>query len=226
MDQDMKPPEQSNQNMFMPKTNKKSNMYMSKKTIYILIAIVVLAAFAAGAFLIRDKMANDFEKTQSDNISTLEKANNDLNTQLATERSKNAILTTNSTSVAPSADVIASIEAAITSGNTSALTGYMAASVGVVNSAVYVSPYATPDQAVSFLSDFLASGGNTSLNYNFSLSASTLATYRSNALFNQYFPNNAIIGKSDQGKVISISFDNKSKISTIFYTSSESDLMH
>ncbi len=116
--------------------------------------------------------------------------------------------------VAPTAAVIESIKASITSGNTAALSGYMAPSVNVIIAATEGVGPSTPAIAVSTVSTFITNS-TTSWDYNFALPAATLNGYSSGG-YKEYFPSTAVVGKASNGKVIAFSFDCNAKISTVF----------
>lgn len=115
--------------------------------------------------------------------------------------------------VAPSAAELENIEASITSGNTAALEGYMAASVNVILAASEAYGPQTPAQAVSDV-DYVSDGSDP---WNFALPAATLAQYQTGD-YKQYFPVSALVGKSANGYVVSFQFDNAGKIDGIFMT--------
>ena len=193
------------------------------KTILLIVGILVLAGLAAGgAYWWRDKTASDFEKKQADDTSSLKKTIASLETQLADAKNQlNGVSDTDVTceSKSPTDTVIGSIKASITSGNTAALEGYMAASVNVVLAASEGIGSKTSSQAVASISDFI-SKDISSWNYDFSLPASVLSSYGKGS-YSQYFPGNAVVGKAANKQVISFSFDCNAKISTVFMAASE-----
>ena len=189
-----------------------------KNILIVLLVLILVAAAAGGAYYYRDNVANDLVKQKDATISSLQ-------TQLAAEVARNladstADSTPTVTSVAPSAAVIENIKSAITSGNTAALEGYMAASVTTLTVPSDATISGTPTAAVTAVTSFIASA---TAPWNFSLSASVLSSY-SNSSIKQYLPANAIIGKSANNKVISFSFDSNSKIKTVLMAVSESNL--
>lgn len=193
------------------------------KTILFILLILILLVSAVGAtYWWRDKTATEFEKTQSDTISSLQKSKGDLEKQLATEKAKtNPALIPNTepicTPISPNASTIANIKLSITSGNTQALEGYMASSVNVILAATEAYGPQTPTQAVSDVTTFIS---DETLGWDFALSASVLGSYGEGS-YGQYFPGIAVVGKSANNKVISFSFDCDGKISTVFLASSE-----
>lgn len=191
----------------------------SKKTILLsLLIIILLVAAAGGAWWWRDKSAKATEKQQAANISSLLQTNASLKKQL-TAKTKTATTAPAPAqpacaSKAPDATTISNIEASITSGNTAALKGYMAASVYVVYVGAMGSGPQTSTQAVDSITSFITPD-TTSWDYNFSLSASTLSSYAKSANYGKYFPSNAVVGKAANNQVISFSFDCNGKISAV-----------
>jgi hypothetical protein len=188
------------------------------KILLVILLVLVLASSAAGAaYWWRDKTAIEQEKTNTDDIAKLEKQVASLTKKLAAAEASTAIEPadgTECTAVAPSATVIENIKASITSGNTAALSGYMAPSVNVIIAATEGVGPSKPAIAVSTVSTFITNV-TTSWDYNFSLPAATLSGYTSGG-YKDYFPNIAVVGKASNGKVIAFSFDCDGKINTIF----------
>lgn len=120
---------------------------------------------------------------------------------------------------APSATVIDNIKASITSGNTQALEGYMAASVNTVLAATEAYGPQTPTQSVASITTFIGSPVTTT--WNFNLGASVISSYGQGG-YEQYFPSIAVVGKSNTDTVISFGFDCDGKINTVFMAGSES----
>jgi len=204
-------------------TAKPAKKSMLKKLLVVLLVLVLMASSAAAAYYYRDKIANDFEAKQATNLSTSNASVDDLRTQLTAETAKyNALVAaqTTPTSVAPNAATIANIKSAITSANTAALEGYMASSVNVVIAASDGVGVVTPTKAVTNITSFIADATSP---WDFSLSASILSSYGKGS-YKQYFPNNAVVGKSANSKVISFSFDANAKISTVFMSANENIL--
>jgi cytoskeletal protein RodZ len=106
--------------------------------------------------------------------------------------------------------------ASISSMNTAALEGYMAASVNVVFAASEKAGARTPTQAVADL-DYVNS--NAVGPWNFDLSAATLASYKA-GFYGQYFGDNTIVGKSSNGYVVAFGVDANCKISVVFVAAS------
>lgn len=215
MEEEIKPSE-------VPKTKETKDKKTLKTLVYILIVLVLIGLAAGAAYWWRDKTANDSADKNASEISVLEKDKANLIKQLATLKPADTSITpgqTECTSKSPTTTVIGNIEASITSGNTAALEGYMADSVNVILAASEGIGPSTPTAAVSSITNFITSD-ITAWDYNFSLPASVLSSY-SNGSYSQYFPNNAVVGKATNGKVISLSFDCNAKISTVFMAASE-----
>ena len=198
------------------KPKPKSNKLL--KVLLVLLLVLIVSASAAGAtYWWSNKNADEIQNKQASDISTLKKENANLKKQLALAETENKLTTNNQTTctaVAPTAAEIESIKASITSGNTAALSGYMAPSVNVILAATEGVGPSTPAIAVSTISTFI-SNDNKSWDYNFALPAATLKTY-SNGGYKEYFPDSAVVGKASNGKIIAFSFDCNGKISTVF----------
>ena len=176
-------------------------------------AVVFLLLGAIAGYMYRDSQAKKDLDAQKTKVSQLELQNAQLATNLAAAKKANTTTTTTDTGVRPSQATLDSISAAITSGNTAALEGYMASSVTVIRAATDgpTNGARTPAQAVgdvAYVKDGTAP-------WNFALPAATLATYQSGS-YSQYFPTSAYVGKSANNYVISFQFDSHGKISGIF----------
>ena len=193
----------------------------------VVIFIVWSIITAGGAYLLRDKAANDSEAQTKDQVTSLQNQLKAANQKEADLQSQIDELNGTSTSVtkgiAPSSSAASSIKAAITSGNTAALEGYMASSVVVAtatsNSTAVIT--GTPAKAVSSVTSFIT--GATSP-WDFALASSVLSSYEASSSHGKYFPTIAIVGKSANNKVISFSFDSTGKISTVLLANSDSSL--
>lgn len=211
-----------------PKIQKASNKTKTKKSkktlkiiLLVLIVVVLSGASAGAAYWWRDKSANDSKSEQTAKIASLEKEKASLKKQLSEAKAQSSVITdeTDCEAESPSSSATENIEASITSGNTAALESYMATSVNVILAASEGIGSSTPTEAVSAITDFISSD-ITSWDYDFSLSAAALNSYAGGS-YSQYFPNDAIVGKATNDKVISFSFDCNSKISTVLLSNSE-----
>lgn len=100
---------------------------------------------------------------------------------------------------------------AISSGNTAAIEGYLTDPTRVVIAASEADMQQAPVDAVLSV-DYVQPGSGT---WDFDLDATVLAAYAASADYGQFFPANAIVGRSDSGAVISF-MPNGAKIGTIF----------
>jgi len=196
-----------------PKSVKKGN----GKTIFVILLIILLVAAGVAAYWWRDKTATESVNSQADTLNAKIKT---LEIELAEAKIVNPVDCDISCSpTAPSTTVIESIKASITSGNTAALEGYMAASVKVVLTASE-GPGVAPAEAVSSISDFISAATKP---WDFALSASLLGQYATSS-YGPYFPSIAVVGASANNKVISFNFDCYGKISKVFMVSDKSIL--
>lgn len=194
----------------------------SKKTVNKWVAIVLLILFLVSAgFLISLWMSSE-DKEQS-----LQKKNKDLQSQvdklekqLKEEKAKAAKAEEASEEDAASCpdvddELLANIEAAVTSKNYAALAGYMTNPLTVVYAASEFGGPKTPDEAVAAM-DYLK---NASGEWDFELPDEVTASYQEGD-YDQYFPDAAYVGKSSDGLVVSFDFD-CGDISQIFISASE-----
>jgi len=197
--------------------NKSNKKLLVKYILAIIITIVLIGSVAGATYWWRDKTAKDFEKTLNSDISVLKKAKASLEKQIADGKDGGVSnLPTPCSEIAPEASVIENIQLSITSGNTAALEGYMASSVDVILAASEAYGAQTPTQAIADISSFLTDDIN-SWDYNFSLPAVTLNTYKQGG-YAQYFSATSVVGKAANNHVISFSFDCLGKIDTVFLT--------
>ena len=126
---------------------------------------------------------------------------------------------------APAAPVISAAlkentAAAISSGNTAALEGYMATSVNVVIAGSEKSGAETAAAAVKDL-DYL---NPLSTTWNFALDNATLTTYQ-NGFYKQYFgATTTIVGQAANGYVVSFGVNAAGKIDAVFMSASTDQL--
>lgn len=179
-----------------------------------LVALPIIIGSSAGAMYVwQGDLAAKELKVQKDLVIAANK-------KLATEVAKTAGLlgtptnclvpATDCVAVAPTASVIENIKASITSGNTQALEGYMAASVNTILDATEAYGPQTPTQSVASITTFIGSPVTTTWNME------VAPSMYSGGDSGQYFPTTAIVGKSNDNKVISFSFDCNGKIDTVF----------
>lgn len=202
-----------------PQSAQPAKKHVGRKILTVLLVLILIGTAAAGAYWWRDKEAKDVEAKKASEISTLQQAKKDLEKQLVDAKAKIANTADKATCSpqSPSDATIENIKASISSGNTAALEGYSAESVNVILAASDGIGAQTPAEAVGSVSSFI--GDPTTTTWNFALGSSTLGSY-SDGNYSQYFPANAVVGKSSTNKVIAFSFDCNAKISTILMASS------
>lgn len=191
--------------------NKKS----FKKGLLIILAVILTIAAAGLGYWLSDISNNEIESGLNKEITTLKEQISNLNNKLDDESDSDVLEQIDNTK-APSNETLDNIKAAISIGNTQPLEGYMASVVRVILAASEGIGDRTPAQATLDITNFIEDAGS----WNFNLSASVLNSY-SNSFYGQYFPSNAIVGKSSTNKIISISFDENAKINTVFFASHE-----
>lgn len=183
----------------------------------ILILILMLVLGVSGTYLWFAKKYTEMKKQKDDQIAQLQQSKKDLEKQVADAKSGNQDSEDDEkpACLSPSVDEVDNIEASITSGNTAALEGYMATKVNVILAASEGIGERTPAQSVSDITSFINGTGA----WDFDLPDATLDSY-SGGFYAQYFPEGAVIGKSNNSKVISFSFDCNGKIKTVFLATS------
>lgn len=185
------------------KSGKKLSM---KKMLMLLLALVMLAGAAYGGYWWRDR---DAKKVNTANNAEIADLKNQLSAKSSDKEAEDAV-------VAPSAETLADIEAAVTSGNTAALESLMTDPVTVILAASEGLGERTPTEAISDLAYVI----DLTATWDFSLPTATLDGYAAGD-YAMYFPGTALIGKSSAGKVVSFSFDNSGKIKTVFMSASD-----
>ncbi len=203
-------------------SSKKPKKHLPWKKI-VLFLLVLLVGFAGG-YLWRDHKAKQDQKTQAVHTAALNSDIANLNAKLkkaaADAKAKAAAANTTPTAVRPTAAAISNIKASITSGNTAALEGYMAASVHVVIAASEGVFDHSPSAAVEDITSYLK---NATDPWNFDVPAATLASWQAGA-YASYFPATAVAGEATNHYVISFTFDTTGKISGVFMAAN-SDLL-
>lgn len=191
-----------------PTVIQKQPVTKSSGTSVLVLLIVLAIAVGAGAYWWRDKQAKNLASSQQAEITTLQKRVANLEKKPVEEKPASP-----SQPTSPSEETKANIKAAIASDNTAALEGYMAASVTVIRAATDGPDNGaqTPAQAIKNL-DYLKGATDP---WNFELPAATLAKYRTGD-YKQFFPETAVVGKSDNNYVVSFTFNSDGKISGIF----------
>lgn len=182
------------------------------------LVIILLIVSAAGAYLWRDQQASQQSKELEEKISTLEKqvkslkekdAKNDESDE-SSEDTENNEEPSEEESV-PTDETVANIKDAVSSGDYEALKSHMADKVNVIIAASEGVGEVSAADAISELS-YLNGGSEP---WNFELEQSVVDGYRA-GFYKQYFPDNALVGQSENNYVVSFSFDEDGKISVIF----------
>lgn len=198
-------------------------MHAKKPKIKLILTVLLILALAGGAggYWWRDKTAKESQKRQDTEIAQLKDKTSSLDKDLADAKAKSNTATATTTPVAvPSAATVQSVKDSITSGNTAALEGYMAAKVTVTIAASESAGVRTPAQAVSDVTSYIKSATSP---WNFALPVETLTAFGSGS-YGVYFPNGAVVGKAANKYVISFVFNSAGKINTVFMAAS-SDIL-
>lgn len=174
----------------------------SKATV-VLTIVLILALLAGGfAYWWRNDQAEQQKKTDAAKITQLE-------SQIKALMGVSTIETSESTG--PSDEDKENIIASITSGNTAALEGYMAASVHVVIAASEGVFDHTPTEAIADL-NYISSAIEP---WDFEHDEATLTDYASGD-YKDYFHDNSVVGVSADLMVVVFNFDSNGDISEIF----------
>lgn len=187
------------------------------KAKWIFIVTIILIIGVAGAVIYYQRTKSEERLTEkSDKIVELEeKIKNLEQSKLQTrDNPTNGNGADKSVCQIPDSGKIENIIASITSKNTAALEGYMTNPVSVILAASEGMGNRTPAQAISDISGFISDTGS----WDFNLPQSTIDAYRA-GFYTRYFPENSVIGKSNNDKVISFSFDCNGTVSTVFLSS-------
>lgn len=178
-----------------------------------LLVLVLLLGVGAGVYYWQQQTVNE----QSDKITTVEAQNAKLKKQVKdlkgelSDAEKSA-----EESDGPSDDDLANIQAAISTQNYAALEGYMADTVTVILAASEGLGERTPVQAVADLAYL----NDADTPWNFALDSATLSEWSSGD-YNSYFPEDALVGRSANGYVVSFQFNDAGDITDIFFTGSD-----
>lgn len=182
------------------------------KWLWAILVVVLLAADGYGVYYWQqqkvDEQASKTAELQKQ-VDDLEKEKADLKKQVKSAKSA----AEEASASAPSAADLENIKAAITSGNTAALEGYMADSVTVILAASEGLGSRTPTQAVSDM-DYL-SGGTTP--WDFALPSATVSGWASGD-YGTYISADGLVGKSANNYVVALKFNSDGDISSVFMT--------
>ncbi len=189
-------------------------VFKNKKTSHmqvIIIHILVVIGFGVASYFIYDKFS-EYKAAISSKDAQIVLLQKSMKNLQASQGDSTTVIQA-PLSVQPSDLTVTTIKSAISIGNTQPLEGYMASSVNVILDATEAYGFRTPIQAELDITSFI--GDPTTTTWDFELDNATLLSLR-NGGSAQYFPEGAIIGKSNTGKTISISFDSNGKINTVF----------
>lgn len=195
---------------FAPPVAKPKKRRMSKRTVLMAATIVFsLAIGAVGSYFLRNMTANKQYKQDVADMKFLEQSNADLQKQVNDAK---AAATSVPAATTANTSVAQNVQAAITAGNTAALTGYMAPKVYVVIAASEGLGLKAPADATTAVTNFIKSA---KAPWNFNQPAATLGQWGSGD-YAQYFPANALVGKAASNQVISVTFNANGKVNMIF----------
>jgi cell division protein FtsB len=200
--------------MEQPVKQERGHKRRSSPALVILMCLLLLGVGAVAGYMMRDRSAKDSVTTKQAEIVALQAKNAKLEKDLADAKKETPASTE---AKRPNQATLDNIKAAIVSGNTAALAGYMAPTVRVIVAASEGIGDRTPTQAIT---DLKYLDGATDP-WNFALPAATLTPYQSGD-YKQYFPTTAYVGKSANNYVISFQFDSNGKINGIFMTNNAS----
>ncbi|MFT4029300.1 MAG: hypothetical protein QM675_05445 [Protaetiibacter sp.] len=127
---------------------------------------------------------------------------------------------TEPTGTAVSPDMAQNLADAVSSGNTAAIQGYLADPTRVVIAASEADSLNDPVDAVLSL-DYIQPGVGV---WDFGLDAEVIAGYAGNPYYGEFFPEAAIVGRSDANAVVSFVPDDSGTIGTIFMSIDEAFL--
>lgn len=194
-------------------TKKKSHLGLIIIHIFAILAFIAVSGAAIYLYLDNASKSEKLEKYSEQVVSSTISTISLLGSTTSTTVDNTTVETIVAAAVAPSATAISNIQGSVTTGNTQPLEGYMSDSVNVILAASEAYGPRTAGQAALLVSDYI--GDSTTTTWDFALSASVLAGYATSG-YSQYFPANAIVGKSSTNKLISFSFDSNAKIRTVF----------
>lgn len=201
-----------NTNSFTPpKKEKKPNRFKKVLITILPILIIVAAIVVVVLYVLGARNTVSEQETQIETLKaqlrSAQQTNLDLNRQIATLPGITIGLTQAEQN---------NVTAAVTSGNYAALKPFFIENTLVILAASDGIGRRSPEQAVKDL-DYL---NEASQPWNFSLDSDTLDNYRDGD-YAQYFPEGAIIGRSADGKVVSLSTTTTGQISVVFMSPDE-----
>lgn len=188
----------------------------AKKLLTIFAVIILMAGSAAVAYWWRDKQANEFEKSQAESTQALQQKFDTITANLGDTDSNtvnNGSITlcddtVECLPVAPAQSVLDNIKGVITTANTQPLEGYMATDATTITATANGVSSSSSNGTISTITDFLEKSSRV---WDFNLSDLEVDSYKAGD-YGTYFEDATIIGKSEDGEVIAITFDCNSKI--------------
>jgi hypothetical protein len=181
-----------------------------------LLVLILIAAAAGGVWYYQDKKAKDEAAKQAQQISDLQDQLNSTRDSLAAANSKTQ---TNTTQTGPSEETVKKVQDAIKAGKYSDIKSLIAPHVVVTLSSSDGLGLRSPDQVVTDLK--YIDGGTDP--WSFEVSKEKLSAYQDGA-YAAYFPSGALVGRSANGYVISVLFNDAGKITGIFMSNHERDI--
>lgn len=190
---------------------KKSN---KKVIIFSILIVVSLAIIGGGVYLWR----NSLTKTDNSKGMGQPKPDSDKVTDVASSVVTTVSNLTTCDPVSPGSEAVDSIQNSISAGDGSAIQGYLGDNVMSVLAASEAAGLHSAFEAMGIIASFISGTEGT---WNFALGASELSSYGHSTYYGQYFGGASIVGISaSTGKMISLSFNCDSKISTVFMVNS------
>ncbi|HRN90769.1 MAG TPA: hypothetical protein PK265_03385 [Candidatus Saccharibacteria bacterium] len=203
MDQEPKLDETSAKKPVKPKRNSKWLLMLPPAV------LLLVAAAAAGAYFWQQAIIDSNNKE----LSSLHEQVEALKTRIAKQEKQASTNETKIPTSVPNSQTRENTEAAIESGNYSALLNVFNNKVDYVIAASEAAGEHTAAQAVEDLK-YLDSA---SAPWDFNLPTSELESYAASKYYGKYFPTTgAVVGKSADNKVVSLIFNSDGKIVTLF----------
>lgn len=180
---------------------------MGKKVLMVLLMILLVAGAAFGGWWYRDQEARKQLSAKDAEIATLQE---DL---AAVQGALEAAETTTEedSATGPSEETLDNIQAAVSSKNYAALEGYMGEEVTVIKAATECCGALSVAEALAEMA-YLESATTP---WDFELSSETLAGF-ADGDYADYFPEDALVGKSANGYVVAFTFNDAGEISGVF----------
>ena len=214
MDAQQSTPQQENQQQIEQMKKIKKTDSKGKLFLIVLLVLVLIAGAAFAGWWYANNQAKDKLAAKDAEISALQTEKQNLEQQLsATQTSAKST----EESTGPSEETIENIQVAVKDKNYVALEDYVDGEITVILAASECCGARTFAQAAEDMK-YLNSA---TAPWNFELDATTLEAYASGD-YSEYFPEDALVGKSANNYVVSFSFDDSGNISTVFITNNAS----